>query len=280
MPVSFFLPVNNVYIASAYPDQNFANRNQGDVLFVGSFTGAGDIYRSLLEFDLSDPNHGIPPNSTIVRGELLLSMYRNDNPGTARVDVLILDDVFDERTVTFNTSLSTRPIGISVVPQAAPDLVIIDITDLVLAWYQGGILKNVELRGLENNNNNIIGFRSTRFSNSAVWPRLRVVWSKGTVSDTLSDILSGAPATSTLIDIRGKEQATFLIQNTTDGTLQGHVILQNTGQVPVSDPSTQFSIPPGQERVVNYIAAVDFLQLGFTAAGNGNYFVMASTRDE
>jgi len=281
MPVSFFLPIKNVYIASAYPDQNFANRNQGDVLFVGSFTGADDIYRSVLEFDLSDPNHGIPPNSTIERAELLLSMYRNDNPGTARVEVFILDDAFDERTVTFNTSLSTRPAGVSIVPEAAPDLVIIDVSELVRTWYEGGILKNVELRGLEDNNNNIIGFRSTRFSDSAVWPRLRVVWSKGTVSDTVFEVLNGAPRTSRLIAMRGKDQATFLIRNSTNGTLQGSILLINSGSDPISDPSTAFSIPAGQDWVINYTAAVDFLQIGFTAAGSEGFYVVDSkTRDE
>jgi len=40
MPVTTFTPIQNVYISSAYPDQNFANRTQGDVLFVGTFTSS------------------------------------------------------------------------------------------------------------------------------------------------------------------------------------------------------------------------------------------------
>ncbi|MEN6391219.1 MAG: hypothetical protein ABFD04_12445 [Syntrophomonas sp.] len=40
MPVTTFDPVQDVYISSAYADQNFYNRTQGNVLFAGSFTGA------------------------------------------------------------------------------------------------------------------------------------------------------------------------------------------------------------------------------------------------
>lgn len=61
MPVTTFTPIQNVYISSAYPDQNFANRTQGDVLFVGTFTSPNDIYRSLLLFDVSPSNRAIPP---------------------------------------------------------------------------------------------------------------------------------------------------------------------------------------------------------------------------
>ena len=83
MPETTFSPVQDVYIASAYPDRNFFNRTQGDVLFVGSFTNENDIYRSLLQFDLFTPYHGIPPNSSIENATLQLAMYRNDNPGVA-----------------------------------------------------------------------------------------------------------------------------------------------------------------------------------------------------
>lgn len=281
MPVTTFTAIQDVYISSAYPDQNFADRTQGDVLFAGTFTGANDIYRSLLQFDIFSPTHGIPPNSTIESAFLQLSMYRNDSPGTARVEAFILADFFDQNTVTFNNRPPTGlPVGAIITP-AAPALVSINLSLLVEGWYDGSIPNTgVELRGLEDENNNIVGFRSTRFSNSGFWPTLQVTWSRGTVSRTVFDSFSGAPATSTLIDMSGKEQATFIIRNNTDGNLQGSVLLQNSGTDPVSDPSTAFSIPAGQERVLNYTAAVDFLRLRFTAAGAGTYTVQSKTRDE
>jgi hypothetical protein len=281
MPVTTFTPCQNVYISSAYPDQNFANRTQGDVLFAGTFTGANDIYRSLLQFDIFNPTHQIPPNSTIESAFLQLFMYRNDNPGTARVEAFRLTDFFDQNTVTFNNRPPTGLPHGTVIAPAAPALVRINLSLLVEGWYDGSIPNTgVELRGLENENNNIVGFRSTRFSDSGFWPTLQVTWSKGTVSRTVFDVLSGAPTISTLIDMAGKEQATFMIRNTTDGTLQGSVLLVNAGTDPVSDPSTAFSIPAGQVRVINYTAAVDFLRLQFTAAGAGSYVVQSKTRDE
>lgn len=281
MPVTTFTAIQDVYISSAYPDQNFANRTQGDVLFAGTFTGANDIYRSLLQFDILNPSNGIPPNSTIEFASLLLFMYRNDNPGNARVEAFRLTDFFDQNTVAFNNRPPTGLIQGTVIPPAAPAFVNINISLLVERWYDGSVPNNgIELRGLENDNNNIVGFRSTRFPDSAFWPALQVTWSKGTVSGTVFDALSDAPATSSLIDMSGKEQATFLITNATNGTLQGSVLLQNSGVNPVSDPSTAFSIPAGQEHVINYTAAVDFLGLRFTAAGAGVYVVQSKTRDE
>ena len=212
-------------------------------MFVGTFTSPNDIYRSLLLFDVSPSNRAIPPNSTIESASLILSMYRNDNPGTALVEVLRLVDFFDQNTVTFNNRPPTSLFQGAVIPQAAPALVSINLSLLVEGWYSGSIPNNgIEIRGLENEDNNIVGFRSTRFPNSGFWPALQVTWSKGTVSGTVFEQLSGAPAMSSLIDMSGKEQATFIILNSTNGTLQGSVLLQNSGTNPVSDHNTAFSI--------------------------------------
>lgn len=281
MPVTSLTPIQNVYISSAYPDRNFANRTQGDVLFAGTFTGPNDIYRSLLQFDVSPSNRAIPPNSTIESASLVLTLYRNDNPGTATLEVFDLVDVFDQNTVTFNNRPPAGFFQGSATVPGVPTVVRINLTVLVQGWYSGAIPNNgLELRGLENNDSNIIGFRSTRFPNSENWPLLEVTWSKGTLSSTVFDVLAGAPTMSPLIDMSGKEQATFIISNNTNGTLQGSVLVQNSGFSPVSDPSTAFSIPAGQGHVINYTAAVDFLRLSFTAAGSGSYLVQCKTRDE
>lgn len=281
MPVSYFTPVKNVYIASAYPDENFSDRVLGNVLFAGTFTGANDIYRSLLQFKLDEPYHGIPPNSTIESALLTLNMYRNDNIGTASVEVFRLGDFFDEKTVTFNNAPPVVIGGPVVIPGFAQGNININMTLTVEGWYDGSIPNTgIELRGLENANNNILGFRSTRFPNIGFWPSLQVSWSKGTLSRTIFEQISGFPRLSSLVDMSGKEQVTFIINNSTNGTLQGSILLINSGIVPVSDPSTQFSIPPGQQRVINYTAAVDFVRLSFTSAGTGSYIVQSKTRDE
>jgi len=121
-------------------------------------------------------------------------MYRNDNPGTARIEVFRLTDFFDENTVTFINRPPSGLIQSSVIPSAAPAPVNINLSLLVARWYSGAIPNNgIELRGVENNKNNIIGFRSTRFLDSIFWPALQVTWSKGTVSGTVFDQRSGPP---------------------------------------------------------------------------------------
>jgi len=42
-------PFQDAYIAEYFPDQNFGS---SDALFISRFQGAGDIYRSLIQFDL------------------------------------------------------------------------------------------------------------------------------------------------------------------------------------------------------------------------------------
>ncbi|MGI6128342.1 MAG: DNRLRE domain-containing protein [Planifilum sp.] len=285
MPISVFNPIQNVYIASAYPDTNFANRTKGDVLFVGTFTGAADIYRSLLQFNLSEPTHGIPPNSTIRAATLVLNMYRNDRLFAAQVSVYRLLDFFNQKTVTFNSapgsSFPARIAGPDT-PVVSPSSVRLGVTELVRGWYSGTIPNTgVELRGIEDANDNIIGFRSTRFPDSTVWPSLEVVWAKGTVSITTTDSLIGAPNQSRVVDMRGQEQATFLINNTTNGNLQGFVqVSQDNGATMINDPSTLFNLLPGQQTVINYTTAADLVRVRFTAAGAGAYTVQSKTRDE
>jgi len=184
MPLAFLTPKKDVYIASAFPDINFNNhkKNEGDFLFVGTFTGADDIFRSLLQFDLFDPGAGIPSNRTIQEAVLFLHLSRNDNAGVAQVYCFRLFDSFNANEVTFNTvPMSHFPIsdfaGGAVTPAATPISVALNITSLVQSWYLGLIPNNgIELRGIENGNNNILGFRSTRFTNRSFWPSLVVNW--------------------------------------------------------------------------------------------------------
>lgn len=182
MQLTVFNPIQDVYISSAYPDQNFANHTQGDVLFIGSFSSATAVYRSLLQFDVVDANRGIPPNSTIINATLNLFYYRNDNVGTAEINGYRLLNYFNQNTVSYNTApLSSFPVAIfSEVLTLVSDLVDIDITVLVQGWYSGSIPNTgIELRGLENANNNLVGFRSTRYENPISWSFLEVTWNKG-----------------------------------------------------------------------------------------------------
>lgn len=283
MPVSTFTAVQNVYIASAYPDQNFDNSSQGSNLYVGTFTGGtSDIYRSLLQFNIWEPNKGIPPNSTIESAELLLSLYRDDNRGTAQVSAFGLDNVFDQQTVTYNTKpASIPPLFGPVTPFNINITVSINITSLVQGWYDGSIPNcGIELRGLENEHNNILAFFSTRAPYGFAWPALQIKWSQGTLSDTIFETLNGAPKSSTVINIAGQEQATWLVENNTDGNLAGSIRISQKGGISTTDPNSNFTIPAGESRVVNFTGAATTVNLDFTSAGTGDYLVSVQTRDE
>lgn len=101
MPTAtYFLPVQDVYISSAYGDTNFYAPPQGEVLFAGSYTGADDIYRTLLQFDLWGANR-LPPNITIISAYLQLYMYRNDNVNVATLNGYSILESFNQQIVTF-----------------------------------------------------------------------------------------------------------------------------------------------------------------------------------
>lgn len=283
MPVSTFTAVQNVYVASAYPDQNFATSSQWYTLYVGTFLGGiSDIYRSLLQFNIWQPNQGIPPNSTIESAELLLSLFRDDNRGIAQVSANRLDNVFDQQTVTYNTKpLSIPPYFGPVIPGNINSTVRIDITSLVQGWYDGSIPNcGIELKGLENANNNILAFFSTRAPYSFAWPALEIKWSKGTLSETIFETLNGTPKSSTVINMAGQEQATWLVANNTNGSLTGSILISQQGGISTIDPNSTFTIPAGQSKVIYFTGAATTANLVFTAAGTGNYLVSVQTRDE
>lgn len=282
MPVSTFTAVQDVYIASAYPDQNFDNRSQGNTLYAGTFIGGtSDIYRSLLQFNLFESTKGIPPNCTIESADLTISMFRNDNVGTAQVSIFRLLDFFNQSTVTFNTQppSDTTAFG-PVTPPSRNSILNINILSLVQGWYDGSIPNNgIVLKGLENANDNILGFFSTRSPLSDFWPALRIKWSKGTLSEPITDILSGAPSFSTFVDMAGKEQATWLIFNPTATALAGVVqVLQGT--LLIDYPGSAFTVPAVGSQVVFFTGAVDSARLKITTAGADTYTISVETRDE
>ncbi len=280
MPVTSFVPVQDVYVSSNYPDRNFINRPEGDVLFAGSLADEGDIYRSFLLFDISKPYHGIPPNSTIQSATLQLTVYRNDNPNKARLCLFEVLSPWDQKTVTFNTQPQVLFTGLTTVSGPPPSVLELGVGAIIRKWYDGTSPNHgFALQGMENSKRSILGLRSTRFPDSRFWPSLKVEWDLGTVSPAINDVLSGAPRTSSFINIEGKEQVTFMILNQTRGNLRGAVEITLPKGLQLTDPATDFSIPPGHHRIINYSTAASLVRIRFTEAGRGTYQVSASTRD-
>lgn len=250
MPVNYFVPIQDVYISSAYGNTNFYAPPQGEVLFVGSYTEANDIYRTLLQFDLFGVN-GLPPNITIISAFLQLYLYRNDNLNIATLDGYEVLNSFNEQIVTFNNappsffSVSVFTNG-EYTPTSVPFPINIEMTSQVQNWYTRSSPNNgIELRGIENSANNILGFKSTRFPNSRFWPKLLVVWSKGTVSEEFS-VLDSVPGFSDPIFMEGMDQVTFQIANSTNAPMQGVIqVSLYSGASFSTVPNTGFTIPVG-----------------------------------
>ncbi|HWP98087.1 MAG TPA: DNRLRE domain-containing protein [Syntrophomonadaceae bacterium] len=280
MPVTTFNPVQDVYIAAAYPTTNFFEPPDGEHLFVGTFTSAADIYRSLLQFF---PN--LPQNINIERAILRLALFRIDNiAGTVSVYGLVGD--FNQTEVTYSTAPATGFLfggPVTPITGSLPLPVDIDITSLVRGWVNGSIPNNgIELRGIENANDNILRFASTRFPDSRAWPQLIVTWSQGTISPQVEDFVLG-PGFTTPILMKGREQITFIINNTSGAPISGNVQLSQDGGASYDDdPATAFvSLAAGAELVITVNFVADLARIHVTAATGTNYWnVSAQSRDE
>lgn len=284
MPLSFIPPVENVFIASAYSNKNFFDRPEGETLFVGSFAGTSDVYRSLLKFDLFDKMHGIPCGITIKQAILVLQLVRNDHAGTAQVDGFRLLDDFSQDTTTFmaapeSSFPSSDGAWGAQMPLAGQNIIFFDITELVQGWYDGSTPNHgIELRGLEDAGNNILAFRSSHFPDSTSAPNLMIFWTKESDSVSYIDMYSASPSVTTSIPMAGREEVTFLIANASSGNLQGFVQYSlDQGATFSDDPTSAFSVPPAGASLVSSTGQTDLVRIHITAAGTGIYTVTATT---
>lgn len=163
-------PKKDVYIAEYYPKTNFAKKAH---LFCNRFQGCGDIYRSLLKFDLCNL---IPPNSTIKCASLYLPIFRNEIPCENTVFAFRLVEGWEENKVTWNNQPIFAPISVGSVQVESEtfDTLCIDLSELVESWYDGFYNNFGILLSCDESIDSLLGFFSTRYHNSDYWPRLRI----------------------------------------------------------------------------------------------------------
>ncbi|WP_270568073.1 DNRLRE domain-containing protein, partial [Clostridium beijerinckii] len=176
MPTIFISPTDDAYISLLNPNANFGL--SGD-LFTGMFIQVGDVYRSLLKFDLSS----IPPGSYVSNASLNLFVYRNDVPDWAQlpqtVRVYTNSSNFTESTVTWNTApiANFTPYSITITNGDVGNNISIDITDIVNGWINGSIPNNgITLIGIENLMDTIIGYFSKEWPLQTQRPFLSVTF--------------------------------------------------------------------------------------------------------
>ncbi len=176
MSTIFFAPVQDAYVAEWFPNQNFG---AVPYLYISQYKQPGDIYRSLIQFDLCSLGcNFIPPNSCITEAKLLLPVYRNEICDYIDVNVYRVLQPWCENDVTWNTQplVDSTSDGTEAVPSGFFGTVEICITDLVRGWYNGSIINNGLLLRGDETANNLLGFFSKEYPDTSLWPLLEVCY--------------------------------------------------------------------------------------------------------
>lgn len=219
-------PAQSTYISSWYPDRNFSSST---ALFVGRFMQEGDLYRSLIQFNLNN----IPSISTI--DSATLNLYMADNqlgPGGAFIRVQSLFNGWSENTANWHNQPSTKPNGLGRVWDgsvyvshcASNGFVSIDIVELVRKWVSGAIPNyGLQLAGNELENS-IFRFWGPNYSFSYYGPSLSVKLELGLLGiyDRQDLIIPSLPAdpviASDSINLGSHQLATFILENTSSSS--------------------------------------------------------------
>ncbi|HWP95421.1 MAG TPA: DNRLRE domain-containing protein [Syntrophomonadaceae bacterium] len=136
MAVSELFPIQSAYVSQFYANQSFIRPPN---LFFGQYHGAGDIYRSLIQF----PLHSIPISRIINSAQLTLPISRNEIPvGTvinAGLQYALVP--WSQSSVTWNNQpgfnlAKTFSVSSANIPGS---VISIDITSLVISWINGSI---------------------------------------------------------------------------------------------------------------------------------------------
>jgi hypothetical protein len=210
------MPCQDSYVSEWYPVQNFSSN---PALFVSRYQQEGDIYRSLLQFDLSS----ITGNCTIEKAELLLSMYRNEiQSGFIELGVHRILNKWTENASNWNSQPPFSPIqdaALIVRPNTQLGIHTIDISDLVRGWHKGAIANNGLLLMGKEDKNDLLAFRSSKYLLSSDWPRLKLKFIEGILdkADTESITIPSLPAVpiveSSPIALGPRKTVTFMIHN-------------------------------------------------------------------
>lgn len=190
---------------------------------------AGDIYRSLLQFDVSN----ISPVSTIESALLNLYMYRNEVvSGGAYLRMHRLLNHWEQETATWNNQPNSGPPGFSpawdggvyITSSTPPGLIAVDISDLVRGWINGSIANNGLLLAGNELENKLVGFMNSNYQYSFTWPTIAVNLEMAVLDtyDPQELVVPSAPAdpsiASASINLGSQQMVTFLVANTSSST--------------------------------------------------------------
>ncbi len=150
--------IDDAYIRNDVPDTNHG----GSSRFL--IDGAPVIYRTLIKpLDLG----GIPPNTTILKAELVLTAYDLGSPANAS-KVL---STWNENTVTWNTLPAIESMPFTTF-RTNSTTVIVDITSLMQEWINSEPIYGVLLWSFRTDGSD---YRSTEYSIVAQRPKIIVM---------------------------------------------------------------------------------------------------------
>lgn len=277
MTVLYLNPIKNVYVSSAAPSTNFSALPS---LFIGRGTGPSDLYRTFIQFDLSK----IPTISTITDASLHLAVYLKAVSGDQTVNISRLLGDFDESSITWNTAPIGASAGVSttITDSDINRYISFNITNLVKGWFNGSMPNNgLSVLGVENTDA-LIGFRSTRFSNSALWPYLQVSFASGiatTYSTETSTISSGATFNSTPVYNGPRPETSFLINNIGSNEILAEAQV-SVNQSIWTKCSPKIRIDSGSGFVLNTSAPGTYARISVFSESGSEVSITPTTKDE
>lgn len=126
------------YVSEFYKNQNFTNRIQ--TAYIGRFRGQGDIYRTLLNFDLEVFRDSLALQETKKPVFLRLNIERNEiTKGAIQAGIYRISSAWDAQYVSWDNqpAYPLHPDTTFVIPEKWVGLMLININSLIKRWLNG-----------------------------------------------------------------------------------------------------------------------------------------------
>lgn len=165
----------SAYISEYYPDQNYSGEN---VLYISRFEQPGDSYRSLLRFDLSKMNNTYPQGVKIRSAYLQLYIDRNEIKSShIKVGIYRILATWDKNLVSWynQAPAHTQAEQTFIIPYEWKGLILADLTSTIQGWFEGSITNHGIIIWGDEENNCLIGMRSTNYPDLNAHPRLKIL---------------------------------------------------------------------------------------------------------
>ncbi|MTI57027.1 DNRLRE domain-containing protein [Geosporobacter ferrireducens] len=168
MPILFLTPIDATIVSQFQPNTSFGPQEN---LFVGRTAVPGDVFRTLLRFDIS----AIPPASVITNATLRLFFFQKIVPGVQPLTARRLLNGFSENTVTWNTqpTVAGEPAFEAALSEdLVGNYIFLTLTPIVRGWHEDLFPNNGILLTTFEDQTSLMGFRGYEDGMVENWPTL------------------------------------------------------------------------------------------------------------